>query len=86
MGSVVTSLVGVILAATQVSSHNPPYILLILGFACFFGAVVSTCTGKPLARPSGLVYRAEDPSDFVTVYFLGGVLFIGLFLHKVQAF
>jgi len=51
-----------------------------------FGAVVSTCTGKTLARPRGLVYRAEDPSDFVTVYFLGGALFIGLLLHKVHAF
>jgi len=65
------------------SRQSPPYILLILGFVLLFGAVVSTCTGVTLARPRGLVYRAKDPSDFwwvVTIYFLGGVLFIGIFL------
>ncbi len=55
---------------------DPPYILLILGFASIFGAVVSTCTGKtPLwhALFVGLVYRAKGPSEFwwvVTIYFL----------------
>jgi len=60
---------------------NPPYILLILGFALFFAAVVSAYTGKTFFR--GLVYRAKDPSEFwwlVAIYFLGGVLFIGIFL------
>ena len=68
---------------------DPPYILLILGFASIFGAVVSTCTGKTLARFRGLVYRAKDPSEFwwvVTIYFLGGVLLIALFLCEVHAF
>jgi cytochrome c biogenesis protein CcdA len=68
---------------------DPPYILLILGFGLFFGAVVSTCTGKTLARFRGLVYRAKDPSDFwwvVTIYFLGAVLFIGLFLYEAHWF
>lgn len=62
---------------------NPPYILLILGLASLFAAVVSVCTGKTYFR--GLVYRAKDPSEFwwiVTVYFLGGVLFIGIFLSN----
>jgi len=68
---------------------DPPYILLILGFALFFGAVVSTCTGKTLARFRGLVYRAKDPSEFwwlVAIYFLGAVFLIGTFLCKVHAF
>jgi hypothetical protein len=41
---------------------DPPYILLILGFALLFAAVVSMCTGKTFYR--GLVYRAKDPSEF----------------------
>jgi hypothetical protein len=68
---------------------DSPYILLILGFALIFAAVVSACIGKTLARPRGLVYRAKDPSDFwwvVTIYFLGGVFLIGLFLREVHAF
>jgi hypothetical protein len=67
---------------------DPPYILLILGLALFLAAVVSTCTGKTLARFRGLVYRAKEPSDFwwlVTIYFLGAVLFIGLFFYKIHA-
>lgn len=67
---------------------NPPYILLILGFASFFGAVLSTCTGKTLARFRGWVYRAEDPSEFwgvVTIYFLGAILLIGLFFIEAHA-
>lgn len=67
---------------------DPPYILLILGFALFFGAVVSMCTGRTLARFRGLVYRAKDPSEFwwlVAIYFLGAVLFIVLFFQEVHA-
>ncbi len=66
-----------------VLSQLPSYILLILGFVLLFGAVVSTCTGVTLARFRGLLYRAKDPRDFwwlVTIYFLGGLLFIGIFL------
>jgi uncharacterized membrane protein len=65
---------------------DPPYILLILGFALFFAAVVSACTGKTFFR--GLVYRAKDPSEFwslVTIYFLGAILLIGLFLRDLHA-
>jgi hypothetical protein len=58
------------------------HILLILGFALLFAAVVSVCTGKTFYR--GLVYRAQDPSEFwwlVAISFLGGVLFVGMFLY-----
>jgi hypothetical protein len=41
---------------------NPPYILLILGFALIFAAFVSMGTRKTFYR--GLVYRAKDPSEF----------------------
>ena len=62
------------------------YIYLILGVISFSGAVVSTCTGKTRARFSGWVYRAEEPTQFwwvVTIYYLGSVLFIGIFLYEV---
>ena len=61
---------------------NPPYILLILGFALIFAAVVSVGTGKTFYR--GLVYRTKDPSEFwwlVAISFLGGALFVGMFLY-----
>jgi H+/Cl- antiporter ClcA len=65
---------------------RPPYIYLILGIISFSGAVVSTCTGKTWARFRGSVYRTKEPNAFwrvVAVYFLGAVLFIGLFLYEV---
>jgi RsiW-degrading membrane proteinase PrsW (M82 family) len=66
---------------------RPPYIYLILGAISFSGAVVSTCTGKSWGRFGGFVYRAEEPNQFwwlVAVYFLGGVLFIGIFMYDVS--
>jgi len=55
----------------------------ILGSIFLSGAMVSTGTGKTLARGSGWVYRAKDPSTFwwvVAIYFVAGVLFIGGYL------
>jgi hypothetical protein len=43
---------------------DSPYVLLILGFALIFAAVVSACIGKTLARPRGLVYRAKTRVTF----------------------
>ena len=40
---------------------DPPYILLILGFALLFAAVVSTRVSEDVGTPSWLVYRAKDP-------------------------
>ena len=65
------------------SRQVPPSIILVLGFVSLFGAVVSTCTGVTLARFSGWVYRAKEPNEFwwiVAIYYVGGVLFIGIFL------
>jgi hypothetical protein len=62
---------------------KPPYIFLILGVLSFSAAVVWTCTGKARTRFSGLVYRAEEPTQFwwlVAMYYFAGVLFIGIFL------
>jgi hypothetical protein len=61
---------------------RPPYIFLIFGVTLFSAGVVSTCTGKASARFSW-VYRAKEPVVFwwlVAFYYLGGVLFIGIFL------
>jgi len=59
------------------------YICLILGVILFFGAVVSTRARKTRVPFFGWVYRAKEPNVFwwvVTVYYLAGVLFIGIFL------
>ena len=56
---------------------------LIIAAFFFGGAAVSTLTGKTLARPRGLVYRAKDPSDFwwvVALYYFGAFLFVYLYL------
>ena len=61
------------------------YIYLILGVISFSGAAVSTCTGKTLSRGQGWVYHAKEPTVFwwvVAIYYLGGVLFIGIFLLR----
>ena len=68
------------------SLMRPPYIYLILAIVFFSAAVVWTCTGKAWIRFHGWVYRAEEPNRFwleVAAYFLGGVLFIGLFMYEV---
>jgi hypothetical protein len=63
----------------------PPYSLLILGIISFFGAVVSTFTGKTWARGGPMVYRAEDPSTFwwivVTLYLIS-LFFLGAYLWE----
>jgi hypothetical protein len=63
---------------------KPPYIFLIVGVMWFFGAIVSTCTGKTWGRVGYTISPAEEPSKFwgvVAMYYLGGVLFIGYFLY-----
>src|SRR5580704_12687330 len=69
-------------------SQLPPSSLLILGIISFAGAVVSTCTGKTWARTRHTIDRAKEPSTFwwvVAIYYLGAVLFIGLFLYQTYA-
>jgi hypothetical protein len=66
----------------------PKYICLILGVILISGAVISTCTGKTYARYAGWAYRTKEPTQFwlaVAIYYLGGALFIGIFLYKVHA-
>jgi RsiW-degrading membrane proteinase PrsW (M82 family) len=77
---------GTLIMPAWFSLLRPPYIDLILGVILFSAAVVWTCTGKARTRFSGWVYRAAEPTQFwwvVAMYFLGGVLFIGIFLHEV---
>lgn len=64
-----------------------PYVFLLAGVISLFGAVFGMCTGKTWARFHGWVYRAEEPNDFwtlVAAYYLGGVIFVGLFLIYVS--
>jgi hypothetical protein len=59
---------------------------LIPGVIFLISAVVSTCTGKTIARYKGWVYRAKEPSGFwgvVAIYFLGGIICIGVYLRSV---
>jgi hypothetical protein len=66
---------------------RPPYIFLMVGCFLFAAAVVWTCIGKARTRFQGWVYCAEEPVVFwlvVVTYYLGGVLFIGLFLCVVN--
>ena len=67
---------------------RPPDIYSILGVIFFSAAVVSTCTGKTIARYAGWVYRAKEPTQFwgtVAIYYLGAVLSIGIFLYQIHA-
>jgi hypothetical protein len=69
-------------------SQLPPSSLLILGIISFSGAVVSTCTGKTRARVGRTIYRATEPSTFwwvVAIYYVGSLLFVGLYLHQTGA-
>jgi hypothetical protein len=55
----------------------------MIGIISFSWAVVSTCTGKTLARGSGWIYAAKEPSTFwlvVAMYCLAALLFLGLYL------
>jgi hypothetical protein len=66
---------------------RPPYIFLMVGCFLFAAALVWTCIGKARTRFQGWVYCAEEPVVFwlvVVTYYLGGVLFIGLFLCVVN--
>jgi len=59
---------------------------LILGGISFSLGVVWTCTGKARTRFYGWVYRAEEPTQFwwvVAIYYLGGILLVGIFLYRV---
>ncbi len=71
------------LGQSQISSQ---YNYLILGIVAFSAAVVWTCIGKARTARHGWVYRAHEPFDFwftVAIYFLTGVLSIGMFLYKI---
>ena len=59
-----------------------PYIYLTAGVSLLFLGVFSTYTGKASSR-FRWIYRAKEPSEFwwaVAIYYLGGVLLIGIFL------
>lgn len=67
------------------SQSSSPYILVILGGILFCAGVVWTCTGKARTRSHGWVYRAQEPIVFwlvVAAYYLGALLFIGLYLYE----
>jgi hypothetical protein len=64
------------------------YIYLILGISSFSGAVVSTCVGKTSARTGRWIHCAKEPNTFwwvVAIYYLGALLFVGLYLRQTGA-
>jgi hypothetical protein len=66
---------------------NPKLIYFILGVIFLLAAMVSACAGKTIARYKGWVYRDKEPSDFwwgVAIYFLAGLLGVGIYLHSVS--
>lgn len=68
---------------------KPPYTLFDFGLFSLFLAVVYTLLGKVGLRGGGWIYRAGEPRRYwstVAMYYLGGVLFIVLFLFEVHAF
>ena len=67
------------------STYNDPSIYLVLAAIFFIVAVVSILAGKTGGR-AGWVSRAKDPTQFwwgVAIYFLAGVIGIGIYLYKV---
>jgi len=64
------------------SPLRSPYIFLVAGIVLLSLGVASTCTGQVSGR-FRWVYHTEEPGVFwwlVAIYFLGGVLFIGIYL------
>ena len=79
---------GTLLMRDLHSLQRQPGIYLILAVISFSAAAVWTYIGKAWTRFYGWVNRAEEPTDFwwvVAVYFLGGVLFIGVFMYEGYA-
>ncbi|HUA99525.1 MAG TPA: hypothetical protein VMA34_14435 [Terracidiphilus sp.] len=61
--------------------------LLLIGIVLLVVAVVFTLTGESIGRYQGLVNRAENPKRFwwnVALFFLGGIIFIGLYLYHIS--
>ena len=60
---------------------------LLIGIVLLVIAVVFTLAGETLERGYGMVDRAEEPNRFwwnVAMFYLGGLLFIGVFLYKIS--
>jgi hypothetical protein len=65
---------------------NPKFHYFMVGVIFLAAAVVSTCTGKTIARYRGWVYRAKEPNEFwgvVAIYYLGTIVCIGIYLYEV---
>jgi hypothetical protein len=60
---------------------------LILGTVLVVMALIFTLTGKCLVKNQGIINRAEDSKTFwqtVAVYYLLGLLFLGLYLYTAN--
>jgi len=68
---------------------NPRFPYLMIGIAFLAAAVVFTCTGKAYGRFGVSASRAEGPTQFwwsIAIYYLAGVIFIGIYLYGVYEF
>jgi H+/Cl- antiporter ClcA len=68
----------------SVSDRDGPFFLFI-GAICLIVSVIYAVSGKVLTRFRGVIFRDEEPNRFwraVVMCFLGGLLFIGLYLYQ----
>jgi hypothetical protein len=73
----------------EVALLNPKFPYFMVGVIFLTAALVSTCTGKTIARYSGWVYRAKKPSEFwgvITIYYLAATVCFGIYLYEVYKF
>ena len=74
----------VIHARRRVSRVNSQVGFFTIGLIFLFGAVVSTVTGKTLARFRGVIDRNKEPREFwwtVTIYYLTALFFFYCHLY-----
>jgi len=63
------------------------HMALILGTVLMAMALIFTLTGRCLVKYQGIVNRDKDPKTFwqnVAVYYLLGLLFLGLYLYTAN--
>jgi hypothetical protein len=66
---------------------KPTHMYVVLGIIFFSAAVASTCAGKTYGQYGGWAYRIKEPAKFwwaVAAYYLGGILFFGMFLYSIN--
>ena len=74
----------VVVATFMPDWWNSQVSFFTIGLIFLFGAVVSTCTGKTLARFRGVIDRNKEPREFwwtVAIYYLAAIFFFYCHLY-----